>query len=222
MTGVAAAVILAGFAHTYGPKVATGTPPVPAIVHVHAALFTAWLALLLVQVRLVGRRIELHRRLGAAMVALAALMLVAGTATAVVVTRGGHRGIPGLEFDAPAGFLLLNVASIAVFSILVGLGWVYRRRPQAHKRLMLTATVGGLMPPGIARLPLVAGTPVVPALVVLFLLAGPVYDLVTRRRVHPAYGFGVALTLATVPPPIVAAVAATPAWSAVSGWLLGG
>lgn len=40
------------------------------------------------------------------------------------------------------GFLLLNVTSIVVFSVLVAAGWHYRRRPQTHKRLMLAATVG--------------------------------------------------------------------------------
>jgi len=218
---VAALVILAGFARTYGPKLATGEPEVPAIVHVHAALFTAWLGLLVTQARLVGRRIDLHRRLGTAMVGVAALMLVAGVATAVAVTRSGHRGIPGLEFREPAGFLLLNVASIVVFSILVAAGWAFRWNPQAHKRLMLGATIGGLMPPGISRLPLVAGhAPAVAALVVAFLLVVPIYDLATRRRVHPASAFTAALTLGTVPPPIVAAVAETPAWQAVAGWLL--
>lgn len=221
MSVVAGVVILAGFARTYGPKLVTGTPAVPAIVHLHAALFSGWLVLLVVQTRLVGRRIDLHRRLGTAMVGLAALMLVAGVATAVVVTRGGHRGIPGLEFPDPGGFLLLNVASIVVFAILVAAGWVFRRNPQAHKRLMLGATVGGLMPPGISRLPLVAGHPeAVAALVVAFLLATPAWDLLTRRRLHPASGAVAALTLSTVPPPIVTAIAATPAWHAIAGWLL--
>jgi hypothetical protein len=221
MPVVAGLVILAGFARTYGPKVAAGDPEVPTIVHVHAALFTAWLVLLVVQVQLVGRRIDLHRRLGTAMVAVAGLMLVAGMATAVAVTRSGHRGIPGLEFREPAGFLLLNVAAIVVFSILVAAGWVFRRRPQTHKRLMLGATIGGLMPPGISRLPLVAGhAPAVAAIVVAFLLVVPIYDLITRRRVHPASAFTAVLTLAAVPPPIVAVVAETSAWQAIAGWLL--
>jgi hypothetical protein len=38
--------------------------------------------------------------------------------------------------------------------------------------------------------------------------------------VHPASGFVAALTLSTVPPPIVTAIAATPAWRAVASWLL--
>jgi hypothetical protein len=77
------------------------------------------------------------------------------------------------------------------------------------------------MPPGISRLPVVAGhAEAVAALVVAFLLVGPAWDLLTRRRVHPASGLVAALTLSTVPPPIVAAIAATPAWRAVVGWLL--
>jgi hypothetical protein len=44
-----------------------------------------------------------------------------------------------------------------------------------------------------------------------FLLAGPVYDLVTRRRVHPAYLWGGLLAMAAIPP-VVAQLSATAAW----------
>jgi hypothetical protein len=52
-----------------------------------------------------------------------------------------------------------------------------------------------------------------------FLLAGPVYDLVTRRRVHPAYLWGVLLALATIPP-VVAQLSAIAAWHSIASWLL--
>jgi len=43
----------------------------------------------------------------------------------------------------------------------------------------------------VSRLPFASGNPpVIGALALAFLLAGPVYDLVTRRRVHPAYLWG--------------------------------
>jgi hypothetical protein len=35
--------------------------------------------------------------------------------------------------------------------------------------------------------------------VLAFLFAGPIYDLITRRRIHPAY-FSVLLALCAVPP----------------------
>jgi len=80
-------------------------------------------------------------------------MSVVAALTAITVARLGHRGIPGVEFPDAEGVLLLNFAAAIVFTALVAAGWYFRRKPQVHKRLMLMATVGGLMPPGISRLP---------------------------------------------------------------------
>jgi hypothetical protein len=218
---VTAATIAAGFAHTYGPKVLNGEPALPPIIHLHALVFACWLVLFVAQTTLVLRgRTDVHRRLGVVGVVLATLMLVVGTATSITVARLGHRGIPGVEFPDAEGFLLLNMAAIVVFSTLVGAGWYFRRSLQAHKRLMLMATMSGLVGPGVSRLPYVSGkTPIIGALVMAFLLAGPVYDLVTRRRVHPAYLFSFALALMAIPP-VVAQLSATSAWHGIASWVL--
>ncbi len=221
MSIVTAATIVAGFVHTYVPKVVSGAPTLPPIIHLHAVVFTCWLALFVAQTTLVlSGQTAVHRRLGVAGVVLAALMLVVGTATAVTVARLGHRGIPGVEFPDAEGFLLLNLGSIFVFATLVGAGWYFRRNTQAHKRLMLMATVGGLVGPGVSRLPFASGRPpVIGVLVLAFLLAGPVYDLVTRRRVHLTYVWGVLLAMAAIPP-VVVPLSATAAWHSIASWLL--
>lgn len=220
MSVIAAVVIVTGFANTYGPKVFDGTP-VPGIIHVHAAVFASWLVLFVAQTLLVLRgRIRLHQQVGAWGMALAGLMLVVGVMTAISSARLGHRGIPGVEFPDAEGFLLLNITATKVFALLVAAAWWYRRRPQIHKRLMLMATMGGLIGPGASRLPFVAGhTPAIGALVMAFLLAGPVYDLVTRRRIHPAYLAGFAVAVFALPP-VVAVFASMPAWHRVAAFLM--
>jgi hypothetical protein len=86
---------------------------------------------------------------------------------------------------------------------------------------MLMACVGALAPPGIARLPFVSGhAPAIAIVALVLLLAGPVYDLLTRRRLHPAYVFGLLVALAAVPP-IVAQAAASGPWRSVAAWLTG-
>jgi hypothetical protein len=221
MSVVAAVVIFAGFANTYVPKIEAGTP-VPAIVHLHALVFGSWLLLFIVQAVLVMRgRVKLHQQVGTAGMALAALMLVVGTMTAVNVARLGHRGIPGVEFPDAEGFLLLNVDVTIVFAVLVAAAWWFRRKPQVHKRLMLMSTVGGLMPPGISRLPLVAGhTPAIAVLVIAFVLIGPVYDFITRRRIHPAYILGVVAAVFAFPP-VAAALSGLPPWHRALVWMIG-
>jgi hypothetical protein len=188
---------------------------------VHAAIFTSWLAFFVMQTTLVlNGKTAIHRRLGIAGVVLAALMVVVGTATAITVTRLGHRGIPGVEFSDAAGFLLLNLNAVFVFAVLVAAGWYFRRNAQAHKRLMLMATMSALVGPGASRLPFASGKPPVIALLVLgFLFTGPIYDLVTRRRVHAAYLWSVPLAFLAVPP-IVAQLSASAAWQRVAAMLL--
>jgi FtsH-binding integral membrane protein len=221
MAIVTASTIVAGFSQTYLPKVVSGAPALPSIVHLHAVVFTSWLALFVAQTTLVlSGRTAVHRRLGVAGVVLAALMLVVGTTTAMTVARLGHRGIPGVEFPDAEGFLLLNLGATFVFATLVGAGWWFRRNSQAHKRLMLMATAGALVGPGVSRLPFASGKPpVIGALALAFLLAGPVYDLVTRRRVHLAYLWGGLLAIAVIPP-VVAQLSATAAWHSIASWLL--
>src|SRR4029077_13706930 len=119
MAIVTAATIVAGFFHTYVPKVMTGAPALPPIIHFHAVVFTSWLVLFVAQTTLVlSGRTAVHRRLGVAGVVLAALMLVVGVDTAVTVARLGHRGIPGVEFPDAAGFMLLNLNATMVFAAL--------------------------------------------------------------------------------------------------------
>src|SRR5256885_9568686 len=99
MSVVAAVVVLTEFANTYPAKVFSADANIPAIVHLHAAVFTSWLALFIAQTVLVMRgRITLHRQVGTAGMALAGLMLIVAALAGRTVARLGHTGIPGVEF----------------------------------------------------------------------------------------------------------------------------
>jgi hypothetical protein len=221
MAIVSSLTIIAGFFNTYGQKVMAGEPAVPFIIHVHALVFTSWLIVFVAQTTLVlGGRTDLHRRLGAASMVLAAMMLVVGVMTAITAARLGHRGVPGVEFPDAEGFLLLNLLAICVFAILVAAAWYFRRNAQVHKRLMLMSATGALIGPGASRLPFFSGnTPAIGMLVLAFLLAGPAYDLVTRRRLHPAYIWALLVSFLTSPP-VVALLSATAAWRRMAALLL--
>ena len=221
MAIIIAVAVLAGFAPRYGQTLLNGTSTVPWIIHVHAVVFTAWLLIFVVQTTLIGRdRVALHKTVGTASMFLAGLMLIVGVATAITMARLGHRGIPGVEFPDPEGFLLLNLIATGVFSVLIAAGWVYRRKPQIHKRLMLMAVATSLVGPGVSRLPFVYGhTPAVAALVLSFLFAAPIHDLVTRRRIHPAYVVGIVLGLMAAPP-VVMGIGSTAWWHGAAAWLM--
>ena len=85
--GIALLVLIAvliGFARTYFLAGVFWAKLPNVIVHVHGALFTLWIALLVAQVALVAsRRTRWHMRLGIAGMVLAPLMVITGFATLI-------------------------------------------------------------------------------------------------------------------------------------------
>jgi hypothetical protein len=175
--------------------------------------------LFVVQVRLVAaRQLRLHRRLGAGAVVLSAAMLVLGTLTVFGGVRRHETAPFGLT---PAQFMLVPLIDILVFGTLVTLAVVYRRRAAVHKRLMLLALTGGLLPAPLARIgTILVGLPVLfPLLMIAFLAAGVVNDRMTLGRVHPVNRWVPIAIFITVPLRIL--IARTAAWDAVARWLVG-
>lgn len=162
------------------------------------------------------RRTDVHRRLGVFGGVIATLVVVMGTATAIIRVKQGAAPIPGVS---PLSFLAVPLFDMLVFAMLVGAGFYYRHRADVHKRLMTLATIALLSAP-IARLPfgiLKAGPPAFFGLADLFIVACLVYDLATRRRIHPARAWGGLIIVASQPLRLM--LSGTPAWMAFAGWL---
>ena len=194
MSVAMAVVVGVGFTRTYSVRIAAGT--VSPLVHLHGAVFASWMILFIVQALLVARgQNRMHRRVGVIGGFLAAVILVNGTVTAIVAVRHGFHGNPPAPFE-PLVFLLgAPLRDMVVFGSLSGAAIALSRDVQTHKRLMLMATIGGLVPAGAGRL---FNNPVF-GLVLFFVLlaAGPVYDWLSRRRVYGAYIWGIAVTIGT-------------------------
>ena len=216
-----ALVVVAGFAPTYYARFLSGGPsatisggPFSPLVHLHGALFTAWVLLFIVQTTLIAsRRVSLHRKLGTVGALLAAAMVVAGTSLAIsTAARGGAP--PGIE---PLAFLPIPLFDMVLFATFVTSAIVLKRDKEAHKRLMLLAYVS-LVGAAAARLP---GPPPGPfafyGIAFLFVVAGALYDLFSRRRVHRVYLWGGALIAVSVPTRLV--ISSTGAWRAVAEFL---
>jgi hypothetical protein len=218
MAVLAAAIVFTGFARTYYLKAHFGTPPLRPLVHFHGILFTSWIVLFLSQASLVAaKRTDIHRRLGLAGGVLAVLMVCVGSLTAISAARRGF-GPPGAP--PPLVFLVIPLFDMLVFAILVAAAFLYRRQPETHKRLMLVATIA-LLDAAIGRLPfafiLKNGPLAFFGLADLILLACILYDLVTRRRLHPAYLWGGILLI--VSQPLRLLIGGTSAWLAFAHWL---
>jgi hypothetical protein len=209
--------VFSGFASTYylrffsgGPSATLSGGPFTALVHLHGALFSAWVLLFVVQTALVAsRRVAVHRRLGIAGAVLAAGMVVAGTSTAIATAARGAAP-PGVD---PLAFLVIPLFDMVLFAAFVTAALALRRNKEAHKRLMLLAYVS-IVVAAVARLPgvLTIGPLGFFGLSFLFVVAGAIYDVVSRRRVHRAYLWGGAAFVLSVP--LRLAVSSTGAWRA--------
>ncbi len=186
-----AAVFVAGFSHTV-PGDFAPTPGLPLLLHVHGAIFTCWVLVFVGQPALIARgSLALHRKVGMVGAGLAVAMIVMGIAATLFSLRVDR--VP--PFFPPGVFLVMNVLGILVFGGLVAAGVALRRKAEWHKRLMLCATVS-ILGPGFGRLlPMAdfgeAAPLVMFGAITVFALAGPVADLIVRKRIHPAYAWGV-------------------------------
>jgi hypothetical protein len=189
--------ILFGFVPDMIRHVQQHRPPYPLAVHLHAAAMVGWLALLTTQVLLIrADRADLHRKLGVAGVALAIAVVVLSPIAAVVTDRNRLLG-PNPE----PGFLSAQLLDIIAFAGAMSAAIALRANAAAHKRLILLATLC-LVDAGFSRIwgrhavyaALGGGFWAFMAAVYLgngVLIAGiGLYDLITRRRLHPAYVAG--------------------------------
>lgn len=144
-------IILLGFGPTYYLKPFADAPPLPSgLVHFHGLLMTSWVVLFAVQVSLISsKRIRLHQRLGSASVALAALIIVTGVPVALRAAKYGSASFPPVI--PPLSFLAVPVFDVVMFALLFGGAIYYRKRPAAHKSLMLLTTLN-FFPPALARI----------------------------------------------------------------------
>jgi hypothetical protein len=215
--------VFAGFSSSYylrlfsgGPSATISGGPFTRLVHLHGALFTAWVVLFIIQTALVaGRRVNVHRRLGIVGAVLAALMIVVGTFTAIATASRGSAP-PGVD---PLVFLVVPLFDMILFTTFITLALVKRRDREAHKRLMLLAYVS-IIVAAVARMPgvLTLGPLAFFGLAFLFILMGGVYDFLSRRRIHPVYIWGGALFAISVPVRLM--ISGTSAWRAFAKFLI--
>jgi hypothetical protein len=186
MSALIALVVFVGFARTYYLAAIFGAKPLAApIVHIHGAVFTCWIALLVGQTSLVATgHTRVHRQLGLAGLGLAPVMVVLGVLVAnEMLARTSV--IPG--FDS-ARIYAVALSEILGFAIPIFFALRLRRQPAIHKRLILIGTIATTTA-GFGRWPVsfLLHKPL-PAMLAAFtlLLLVIAFDLVSTRRVHRA------------------------------------
>ncbi|MEK7316939.1 MAG: hypothetical protein AAB011_12220 [Candidatus Eisenbacteria bacterium] len=216
MAAAIALTVFIGFAPTFYLRGMFEAKPLSPLLILHGILFTSWILLFLVQVRLVAaKRTDIHRKLGVAAAMLAVVMPAVGALAAITSAKKGFtppNGPPALVF------LMIPLADMILFSTLTALGLYFRRRSDIHKRLMLLATLA-ILTPAIARIWFIRplGFPGFLLLTDLFIVTCIVADRIRNGRFHPTFVWGGLCII--VSQPLRLLLAGTPAWHAVAAWL---
>lgn len=199
MAIILAVIVAVGFAPSFYLRAYSTDPSgavhrsLPTYIVAHGVVLTLWFSIFLVQTILVAsRRVARHRLLGlvgagVAAAVLAVSMLVVVRLAARAAARGVTSGPVALIVTGDTGLML-------VFALFVAAAIYLRRRPDAHRRLMLIASIT-IVGPALARLP--GAEALVPISVIgpqLALFAALIaFDVLSSRRVHPVTAWGVAL-----------------------------
>lgn len=208
------AAVFLGFARTYYLAGVFRAPLPSTIIHVHGAVFSCWILLVLAQTSLTSAgRVDIHRRLGVLGFLLAGLMVVLGIWAATErLAHGTNRADPYLFYIVPLTDML-NFATLVFFAFRA------RFDSAAHKRIMYVATTALLIAP-IARWPVsflyksAAHAALISCLFVLLLVA---YDLWSTHKIHRATiwagGFLILVQQIRLP------IGKTAAWHSFAAWV---
>jgi len=187
-----------GFAFTYfGPLMTSSYPQVSWATHAHGIVFLIWCALLPVQASLpAAGAFPAHKALGMASPLLVLAMAFTGLLTISVRVQEALSG-QGSEFWK--AFSIPITAGLVLFLGFYTAALLSRSRPDWHKRLMIVAA-STVITAGMWRVVVSAfgfadwAMPAAVGATKLFIMAGMIHDLITRRAVHPAYWIGLITT----------------------------
>jgi len=200
--------------------------PIQTLTLFHGAGMTAWVLLFQVQTWLmVTGRHEFHKMLGRVSAVLALTLVFLGWRMAIESTLISP---PDLRIAGllPRQFMIVPVFNILAFAALILAGLSLRRHPQAHRPLMLLATLATLSA-AISRIDFITmlyqGT-------VWQRLFGPFFGMLVlggvflggswlvNRRLDHWYAGGYVVLIGGAA--LTIALAQTPFWDAIALWLL--
>lgn len=190
---------IVGFAPRSAGILSGALPNPPWSVHIHAALMSGWLLLLVLQSALVaGRNKYLHMTLGLSTLALVPAMLLAMVAATLQTFSLMHAAGMG---NMAANILLLQIRGLLLFGLFFHWAWRTRRSDkQTHKRMMLLATFV-VLDAAVGRMDWLPGNDLTQTIApsfafhALLLLPALGFDWLRQGRIHQAWLSGLALYL---------------------------
>jgi hypothetical protein len=181
------AIVVWGFGHTVNDVLFRPAVPRPRILWVHSAVFFGWLLLFLLQAALVrSHNVRLHRTLGWFVAGVGAAMIPLGITTAIVLGRFDTHVLHEAGADI---FEFISFGDVAIFTVWLALGILWRRKPALHRPALFIATCG-LVGAAFGRVPWIAGHMLMYTCVDAVICLGVLRDLLVDRRIHRIYLIG--------------------------------
>jgi hypothetical protein len=155
---------------------------------------------------------------------LAAAVVVFGVAASVIAAR---RPTGFVDVSSPPEvFLAIPLLGLLQYAVFAVLAYLKRGSAQAHKRLMLLASLS-ILSAAIIRWPVnmiyapspLPGFGYYDLVALAYLLPLVAWDLTTLKRIHPVTLYGGLVLIAMVP--IIGLVSQSAAWLAFANWLIG-
>jgi hypothetical protein len=205
-----------GFWPTYFGPALKGRVHVPPLIHLHAVIYVTWLALFATQVALAAtNRVKLHMQLGRWIMAYGVVVVIAGL---MAVAQGFGTRLATEDVFRAQRWLFGVLKDLVFFAPFLIAGWLYRGKPEIHKRLMIMATTI-LVLPAVSRMSFL-GTPV-PIWKFMLVWPLPVYllmihDFYRKRLIHPVYLIGV-ITMLTMR--LILPLGSSRAWQSTAAWI---
>lgn len=210
------AIAFIGFWPTYFGPALQGRVDVPPVIHLHAFIYVTWLALFATQVTLAATgRVKLHMQLGRWIMAYGVLLVIGGLMAAA---QGFGTRLATEDVFRAQRWLFGILRDLVFFVPFLVAGWIYRAKPEIHKRLMIMATAI-LVLPAVSRMTFL-GTPV-PLWKFMLVWPMPVYllmihDFYKKRLIHPVYLIGLA-TMFTMR--LILPFGSSHTWQVLAGWI---
>lgn len=193
-------LVLIGYFKTYYFSAFFDVRPVAnALVQAHGIVMSVWVIYFVAQIALIrSKNIKLHMTMGMAGIALAAIVVIVGLATAYDAQVVRASAPPGMN---PHSFFILPVSDMLLFVIFFAGAIYYRKRPAEHKSLMLMTAIN-FLPAALFRMPIFPEDSIIlftfgiPSLIAVACL---IWFTLKHRKLNKVFVAAVLLLIAAVP-----------------------
>ncbi len=197
--GFSLLVLIGYFKSYYFSAFFNAQPIANSLVHAHGLVMTLWVVYFSAQIALIrSKNIKLHISIGLTGIALAALVVIVGLATAYDAQLVRAAAPPWVN---PHSFFLYPVSDMVLFVVLFAGAIYYRKKSAEHKSLMLLTAIN-FLPAALFRV-----SPVSDQLTILWAFGLPnllaiaclVWFTAKHRRLNRAFAAGVLLLIVALP-----------------------